>query len=109
VTALERGFQHDTDVLIRRVDGRLAGLRADDPEFALVERLAASLRDLVQSTTGASAADRARVRAAVHHFVVRRDGRRPVRSLVEHLRVVNEIARALGRDDLVVEEDPAAV
>jgi hypothetical protein len=107
VAAPQRGLQHGSDVLIRQVDGHLATLRvaAAGHDLPLAERLAALLRELVESTTRASAADRARVRAAVHYFVVRRRGpvdRRPARSLVEDLRVVNEIAHDLGRDDLLV-------
>lgn len=77
-------------------------------DLTLAERLAASLRALVVATTQASAADRARVRAAVHYFVLRRDGRydrSPRRTLVDDLRVVNQTARELGRDDLVVALD----
>jgi hypothetical protein len=107
VTAPQRGLQHGSDVLIRQVEGHLATLRvAPGPhDLTLAERLATLLRELVESTTRASAADRARVRAAVHYFVVRRRGgmdRRPARSLVEDLRVVHEIAHDLGRDDLLV-------
>jgi hypothetical protein len=107
----QRGFQHDTDVLIRQVDNHLARLRATpgSHDVALAERLAAALRALVVTTTSASAADRARVRAAVHYFVLRRDlrrdlgrDRRPARPLEEDLRVVNRAARDIGREDLVV-------
>ncbi|MEV7226376.1 MULTISPECIES: hypothetical protein [Polymorphospora] len=107
MTGIQRNFQHDTDVLIRQVDNHLAVLRtADAGDLGLAERLAASLRDLVVSTTRASAADRAWVRAAVHYFVLRREGRhrgRSIRSLTADQRVINEIALALGRPDLVVD------
>jgi hypothetical protein len=58
----------------------------------------------VRATATASATDRARVRAAVHYFVLRRT-RRPVRSLRKDLCIVNGTARQLGRDDLVVAAD----
>jgi hypothetical protein len=108
MTVGQRGFRHDSDVLIRQIDGRLATLRvaAGDPAgVALAERIADVLRRLVVDTTKASAADRARVRAAVHFFVVRRDGRnerRPARSVNADVRVVNEIVRDLGREDLAI-------
>ncbi|HET6211733.1 MAG TPA: hypothetical protein VFE14_02555 [Micromonosporaceae bacterium] len=103
----QRGFRHDSDVLIRQIDGRLATLRVatDQAGLVLAERIADVLRRLVVDTTKASAADRARVRAAVHFFVVRRDGRnarRPARSVSEDVRVVNEIVRDLGREDLAI-------
>ena len=107
MSAPQRSVQHDTDVLIRQVDNHLATLRMtpEQHDVALAERLAASLRSLVAGTARASAADRARVRAAVHYFVLRRDtrhNRRPTRSLAEDLRVVNRTARDLGRADLIV-------
>jgi hypothetical protein len=112
VTAPLRGLQHDTDVLIRQVEGHLATLRAAPGrhDLILADLLAALLRELVVSTTRASAADRARVRAAVHFFVARRGRheRRPARSLTEDLRVVNRIAHDLGRDDLLVDGAPWA-
>jgi hypothetical protein len=111
MTVVSRGFQHDSDVLTRQVDRQLALLRAasPSPESALAERLAACLRELIESTTRASASDRARVRAAVHYFVLRsghhrHHDRAPAqRSLVADQRVVNEVALHLGRPDLVVE------
>lgn len=110
MTALQRGFQHDTEVLIRQVDGHLATLRITPGphDVPLAERLAVVLRALVVATTRASAADRARVRAAVHYFVLRRDirhDRRPGRPLTEDLRVINRTARDLGREDLIVTYD----
>lgn len=113
--APQRGVQHDTEVLIRQVDIHLETLRtAPEPhDVMLAERLAATLRALIEATGKASAADRARVRAAVHYFVLRRDGlrrdsrhdRRPDRPLSEDLRVINRTARELGRADLVVTYD----
>jgi hypothetical protein len=107
MTDATRGFQHDSEMLIQQVDRQLALLRAArrPPEAALAERLAGCLRELVVATTRASANDRARVRAAVHYFVLRngRNDRHASRSLVADQRVVNEIALGLGRPDLVVE------
>jgi hypothetical protein len=106
----QRGFQHDTDVLIRQVDNHMTTLRAAPGPYdvTLAERLAEALRALVVATARASAADRARVRAAVHYFVLRRDlsrDRRPGRPLDEDRRVINRAARDIGRDDLVVTDD----
>lgn len=102
----QRGSRHDSDVLIRQIDGRLATLRTiAGAETAVAECIAEVLRRLVVDTTRSSAADRARVRAAVHYFVVRRNGRtekRPRRSMAEDVRVVNEIVRDLGREDLAL-------
>jgi hypothetical protein len=90
-------LEHDTDVLVRQVDSQLALMRlSGGADMTVAERLGGSLRELIVSTTRASAVDRARVRAAVHYLMLRR-------SLVADLRVVNEIARSLGRDDLVVQ------
>ena len=107
MAAVQRGVQHETDVLIRQVDGHLALLRArrHGHDLELAERLAECLRDLIAGTTHSSAADRAHVRAAVHYFVLRGEGRRR-RSLLasgSDQRMVNEVARHLGRLDLVVE------
>lgn len=104
-------FARDSDALIGKVDCHLAALCAapDPADRALAERLAATLRQLIIYTTRASAADRARVRAAVHYFVLGRAARRarhPGRGLADDVRVVNDIAVALGRTDLLV--DPAA-
>lgn len=103
----QRGFLHESEVLIRHLDGRLETLRAASPpvDLELAERIAATLRRLVIDTAWASAVDRARVRAAVHFFVVRTDTRqerRPPRPLAVDLWVVNEIVRDLGRRDLVL-------
>jgi hypothetical protein len=99
-------FSHESDILLRRLDGHLAGLRLErDPvEYAIAERLAAALRRLVKETGYASAADRALVRAAVHYFVLRpgRGDRRLARPMSEDVRVVNEILRTLDRPDLAV-------
>ncbi len=108
-----RGLRHESDALIRLLDGHLASLRAgrDEVDVALAERVAGVLRRLVTETTSASAADWARVRAAVHYFVLRRDGRagsdrRPARALTEDVRVVNDIMHALNRHDLQVRLTP---
>ena len=108
MTTVRQGNPHATDVLIRKVDSHLAavrpGLRGADLELA--EGVAASLRALVVQTSQASAADRARVRAAVHYFVLRRESRDhllPVRSLTAAQRVVNKVVLQLGRPDLTVQ------
>jgi hypothetical protein len=97
---------HESAVLLRRLDGHLAGLRLErDPvEYTLAERVAGALRRLVAETAFASAADRALVRAAVHYFVLRpgRGDRRTVRPMSEDVRVVNEILRTLDRPDLTI-------
>ncbi|MDG4767088.1 hypothetical protein O7632_23755 [Solwaraspora sp. WMMD406] len=65
---VERGVHHDTEVLLRQVDGLVALLRARyrrlDPQA--VARFADSLRALIISSGPASAVERARVRATVH-------------------------------------------
>lgn len=101
---VHQGFQHETDVLIRRVDAQLARLRSArlGHDLDLAERLVAALRQMILATARASAADRARVRAAVHYFVVRRAGRRSIRPLVADVLVINDVARRLGRPDLCV-------
>ncbi|MEU7616945.1 hypothetical protein AB0M91_12380 [Micromonospora rifamycinica] len=104
----ERGPTPGTDVLIRKVESHLAALRTSlrGPELELAERLADSLRELVASTAQSSAADRGQVRVAVHYFVLRRESRGkllPVRSLAVAQRVVDKVARQLGRPDLLVE------
>jgi hypothetical protein len=93
-----RGIRHESDVLLRQLDGHLARLdaRRDHHELALAERIAGRLRQLIADTIKASAVDRARVRAAVHYFVVR-----PVHL---GLWVVNDILRDLGRHDLLIPE-----
>ena len=112
MTEATRGFQHDSEMLIQQVDRQLALLRSVrlPHEAALAERLAACLRELIASTTRASAADRARVRAAVHYFALRngRNDRHAARSLLADQRVVNEIALGLGRGDLVIDGPIAA-
>ncbi|MDG4802236.1 hypothetical protein [Micromonospora sp. WMMD980] len=101
MTVDERGFRPGTDVLIRKVDSRLATLRGGlrGTELELAEELARQLRELVVATARSSAADRALVRAAVHYFVLRResrDARLPVRSLADAQRVVDRTARHLA-------------
>jgi hypothetical protein len=135
VTGTHRKLRQDCEVLLRQIDGRLASLRSGRPapggtgdrpgggehddgagELDAAVRMADALRRLVADTARSSAADRARVRAAVHYFVSggrgrirswrysalapgpagRRNDRRPGRSLVDDVRVVNEILRDLG-------------
>jgi hypothetical protein len=113
MAVVERSAQHGTDILLRTVDNRLSGARAGlgAADLDLAERIAACLRELVIDTTSASAADRARVRAAVHHFALRqpaRGGHPPVRSFAATRLVVNRIVLQLGRPDLVVESEQDA-
>lgn len=108
MTVEKRKVGPATDVLIRKVDSHLAAVRAGltGPELELAERLAHVLRELVVSTARASAADRGRVRAAVHFFVLRRESRGrllSVRSLAAAQRVVNRVVLQLDRPDLLVE------
>jgi len=86
---------YESEVLLRQLDRHLAGLRlAREPaDVEVAEGLAAALRRRITETAFASAADRARVRAAVHYFVRRRGDRR-TRGLTEDVRVVNEILDA---------------
>ncbi|HEX6872056.1 MAG TPA: hypothetical protein VF163_13240 [Micromonosporaceae bacterium] len=97
-----RGVSHESEVLLRQIEARLITLRAHpgrgpaDLEWA--ERTASQLRSLVHATVQASAADRARVRAAVHYFVGVRVGRdrRPRRDLLDELTVVGQLVRGLS-------------
>ncbi len=88
--AAGRGFHQESESLIRQIEEHLALLRsgrgftaargsaaAQAAEIEEAERLAESLRRLVRETARASAADRARVRAAVHYFVTGGAPRRP--------------------------------
>ncbi|HEX6969447.1 MAG TPA: hypothetical protein VF174_11650 [Micromonosporaceae bacterium] len=100
------------DILIRQVDRHLARLRLRPQarDLGSAERIADCLRRLITETVRASAADRARVRAAVRYFVT--GARRPVagpagRFLLAEQRVVNDVARHLGLLDLVVPDDAA--
>jgi hypothetical protein len=107
VIEVPRGQRHESDVLLRQLDGNLGSLRVgrEPLDVLLAERITEALGRLVTETIRSSAADRARVRAAVHYFVLRRDGRgerRVARELTEDARVVNEILAALGRHDLRV-------
>ncbi|OLB75755.1 MAG: hypothetical protein AUI14_20365 [Actinobacteria bacterium 13_2_20CM_2_71_6] len=101
-------FGRESEILLGQLDRRLARLRLDrDPtQVELAERLTAALRRLVTETLSASAADRARVRAAVHYFALRRGERRVARAMTEDVRVVNDILRLLGRPDLMVNLTP---
>jgi hypothetical protein len=104
---VDRGLRHESDVLLRQLDGHLASLRLTRGlvDVRLAEQVAAALRRLITETSSASAVDRARVRAAVHFFMLRRDAqgfRRPLRGQHEHVRVINELLRTLGRKDLMI-------
>ncbi|GAA3741753.1 hypothetical protein [Micromonospora maritima] len=111
MTVEERGSRPGTDVLIRKVDSRLAALRANlrGADLELAEELARRLREMVVATAFSSAADRALVRAAVHYFVLRRetrDARLPVRSLAAAQRVVDKAAGQLGHPTTSAELRP---
>jgi hypothetical protein len=96
-----RGVRHESEVLLRQVDGRLVTIRAHagggPDELDRAEQIAAHLRHLVTQTTRASAVDRARVRAAVHYFLGVRGRDRRRRTLAEDLRVVDDMVRGLSR------------
>jgi len=111
-----RGIRHESEVLLRQVDGRLVTLgargrasesgraaKSGGADLELAERVAEQLRRLVAQTSRSSAAERARVRAAVHYFVGLRNTRerRPQRSLADDIRVVEEMVRELPRRDVV--------
>lgn len=96
MTHERRGLRHESEVLLRQLDGHLARLKARREDHELAERIASHLRQLIADTIRSSAVDRARVRAAVHYFVVR-----PVHL---GLWVVNDIFRDLGRHDLLIPE-----
>jgi hypothetical protein len=100
---LRPGDRHESDVLLRQLDGHLASLHLmrERVDVGLAEQVAAALRRLVKETASASAVDRARVRAAVHFFMLRR-GTRRLHGFTDHVKVVNELLRALGRDDLAI-------
>jgi hypothetical protein len=65
-----RGFRQESEALLRQIDVGLAGIRAARPvtDLEIAERIAAQLRRLVVETARSSAADRARVCAAVRYF-----------------------------------------
>jgi len=93
-----RGVRHESEVLLRQLDGRLVTLRARRLDnLAQAELVADHLRRLVTQTTQSSAVDRARVRAAVHYFLGVRNARGPrrPRPLAEELRVVDDMVRGL--------------
>ncbi len=102
------GAQPETDLLITQVDRHVARLRAarGEHDLVLAERLASCLRRLIVDTTSSCATDRARVRAAVRYFVLRRAARHdrlPIRSFAADQRVIGDIARQLGRHDVADE------
>jgi hypothetical protein len=67
------GYRAESDALEREIDAGLASLRATQPDadLQIAERIADELRRLVGQTARASAADRARVCAAVRYFASR--------------------------------------
>lgn len=135
-----RSLRHDSEVLLARLDGYLATLQSGHPlrasgiDISRAEQVAQGLRTLIVDTTHASAADRARVRAAVHCFVTRGvitrvspgrittrgharlrvlTGGRSERRVVVRIAnaqdtVVNALLRELGRPDLVVPPEPGS-
>lgn len=114
-TIVARAVRQESEVLLRQIDAYLAVLRTGRPEADLshAERVAAALRTLIADTAGASAVDRARVRAAVHYFVYQGPVRNSARVAMltggrrrqGDDRVVNDLLRDLGRLDLVVEDE----
>ncbi len=119
-TIAQRAIRQESEVLLRQLDAYLAALRTgrSAADVGHAERMAAALRQLIADTARSSAVDRARVRAAVHYFVYRGDGRQggarlalltggraPVerRRQGDDDRVVNDLLRDLGRADLIVE------
>lgn len=107
---VRRDSRHESDVLLRQLDGHLAWVKFRSPhDLPLAERIAKNLARLIAETTRASAADRAMVRAAVHFVVVRRDSRHgqhherhPRRPVSADVPVLNEIVGRLGRQDLLI-------
>ncbi len=93
------------DVLIRMVDHHLTVLGSvlTAADLDLARRLADCLRELVVFTAEASAADRARVRVAVHCFVraPRRHRQSAAHPLALAVVLIEQTARRLGRPDLV--------
>ncbi|MBE1487975.1 hypothetical protein [Plantactinospora soyae] len=111
MTSVPRDAPVATDVLTRRVETYLTMARTSlrGVDLDLAERLADCLRTLVADTATASAADRARVRAAVHALVLRREAHGrvlPRRSLAAAQQVINQVARQLGRPELAVPSTP---
>lgn len=98
----------ESEILLRQLDSHLAWVRTSAPDdLPLAERIAVTLRRLVDETARASAADRAMVRAAVHFVVVRKhrtgSARHQQRPVSADVPVLNEIVAALGRDDLALQ------
>jgi hypothetical protein len=106
MTPMSRGVAHESEVLVRQLEGRLSTLRAARNDGAsvddlhLAEQLVSTLRQLIADTVHASATDRGRVRAAVHYFVGLRNSRDSVRvhrTIADEVRVVNDMVRGLPR------------
>jgi len=133
MAATQRTQAQDSEVLLARLEGYLATLESGHPRRAVgvdvrrAHQMAAALRTLIADTAQSCAADRARVRAAVHCFISRgiiaRAGGitgavygqarrsllrgRPERRVVvrlagAHDTVVDALLRELGRHDLIV-------
>jgi hypothetical protein len=106
MTPMSRGVAHESEVLVRQLEGRLSTLRATrarlgsaPDDLDLAEQLVATLRRLIADTAHACATDRGRVRAAVHYFVGLRNARDTVRfhrTLADEIRVVHEMVRGLA-------------
>lgn len=118
-TIARRAVRQESEVLLRQLESYLTALRTGHREADLdqAERMAGSLRQVIADTSGASAGNRARVRAAVHYFISRDAGARGAgaryallagarverRPVVDGDRAVNDLLRELGRADLVVD------
>ena len=91
------------------IDRHLRGLEQLDADgvavdIPLARAAARALHAMVDHTAAGSAVDRARVRVAVHYFVLRRDAdddRGPT-GLRDDVDVINQAAADLGRPDLGV-------
>src|SRR4029079_8492364 len=105
MTPMSRGVSHESEVLVRQLEGRLSTLRATrarlgsaPDDLDLAEQLVATLRRLIADTAHACASGRGRVRPAVHYFVGLRNARDSLRfhrTLADDVRVVHEMVRTL--------------
>ncbi|WP_344137502.1 hypothetical protein [Luedemannella flava] len=106
---MTRGVDHEKAVLRRLIDSRLADLEAgcqsggcDHLAVKLAGQVAANLRRVVDETADGNAADRARVRGAVHlfHGLGHALGVTRPRTLPYELRKINNLVLSLGAADL---------